>query len=225
MLKIAVKGSVSAFLALVAFGSMLFLPAGTLHYWQAWVFLAVFAVSTWIPSVYLLRTNPAALERRMRGGPLAETRTLQRIVISVMFICFPAMFVVSALDHRFGWSPVPSTVSFVGAALVAIGLGIAMLVVIQNAYAAATVTVESEQTLVSTGLYRLVRHPMYTGNVILLVGIPLALGSYWGLVLVLPGLIALVLRIRDEEALLEQELNGYRDYEQQVHYRLVPYLW
>ena len=218
------KGLVSATLGLVAFGLMLFLPAGTFHYWQAWVFLAVFALSTWIPSVYLMRTNPAALERRMRG-PLTETLTLQRIVIAVQFICFPAIFVVSALDHRFGWSPVPASISLVGDVLVAVGLGIAMLVVIQNGYAAVNVTVEAGQHLVSTGLYGLVRHPMYTGNVILMVGVPLALGSYWGLVLVIPGLIVLALRIRDEEDLLEHELSGYREYTQQVHYRLVPYLW
>jgi protein-S-isoprenylcysteine O-methyltransferase Ste14 len=219
------KGLVSATLGLAAFGLILFLPAGTFHYWQAWVFLAVFALATWIPSVYLMRTNPAALERRMRAGPLAETRTLQRIVITVVFISFPAMFVVSALDHRFGWSPVPATVSLVGDVLVAIGLGIAMLVVIQNGYAAANITVEAEQKVVSTGLYGLVRHPMYTGNVILMIGVPLALGSYWGLVFLIPGLIVLVLRIGDEEHLLRHELNGYREYAQQVHYRLVPYVW
>jgi protein-S-isoprenylcysteine O-methyltransferase Ste14 len=219
------KGLVSAALGLVAFGLMLFLPAGTFHYWQAWVFLAVFALSTWIPSVYLIRTNPAALERRMRAGPLAETRTLQRIVHTVVFICFPAMLVVSALDHRFGWSSVPTMIILVGDILVAVGLGIAMLVVIQNGYAAVNVTVEAEQKVVSTGLYGLVRHPMYTGNVVLMVGVPLALGSYWGLVFVIPGLIVLVLRIRDEEELLDQELTGYREYTRQVHYRLVPYVW
>jgi protein-S-isoprenylcysteine O-methyltransferase Ste14 len=203
---------------------MLFLPAGTFHYWQAWVFLAVFALSTWIPSVYLMRTNPAALERRMRG-PSAETRTLQRILIAVIFVCFPAMFVVSALDHRFGWSPVPAAVSLVGDILVASGLILDMLVIIQNSYAAVNVVVEAGQRLVSSGLYGLVRHPMYTGNVILMLGVPLALGSYWGLVFVIPGLIVLVLRIRDEEGLLEEELPGYSEYEQQVHYRLLPYLW
>jgi len=224
-MKTLVKGAVSAALGLVAFGLMLFLPAGTFHYWQAWVFLAVFAFYTWIPSVYLVRKNPAALERRMHAGPLAETRTLQKIISTVVFICFPAMMVVSALDHRFGWSPVPTTVTVVGDILVAVGLGVAMLVVAQNGYAAANITVESGQTLVSTGLYGLVRHPMYTGNVIMMVGVPLALDSYWGLVFVIPGLIALVLRIGDEEQLLGQELNGYREYAQQVHYRLVPYVW
>jgi protein-S-isoprenylcysteine O-methyltransferase Ste14 len=100
-----------------------------------------------------------------------------------------------------------------------------MLVIIQNGYAAANITVESGQQLVSSGLYGLVRHPMYTGNVVLMLGIPLALGSYWGLFLLLPGVLVLVLRIRDEESLLEQELAGYRDYEQKVQYRLLPYVW
>jgi protein-S-isoprenylcysteine O-methyltransferase Ste14 len=224
-MKTLVKGVVSAALGLVAFGLMLFLPAGTFHYWQAWVFLAVFAFYTWIPSVYLVRKNPAALERRMHAGPLAETRTLQQIVSTVVFICFPAMLVVSALDHRFGWSPVPTTVTVVGDILVAVGLGVAMLVVAQNGYAAANITVESGQTLVSTGLYGLVRHPMYSGSVIMMVGVPLALDSYWGLVFVIPALAALALRIRDEEELLQQQLSGYREYEQQVHYRLVPFVW
>jgi protein-S-isoprenylcysteine O-methyltransferase Ste14 len=219
------KGLVSAILGLIAFGLLLFVPAGTLHYWQAWVFLAVFAVSTWVPSVYLMRTNPAALDRRLRAGPMAEARTLQRIVITALFICFPAMFVLSAMDHRFGWSPVPTAVCLLGDLLVAIGLGMAMLVIIQNGYAAANVTVESGQTLVSTGLYGLVRHPMYTGNVIMMVGTPLALGSYWGLVFLPVGLILLVLRIRDEERLLTEELSGYREYTQRVRYRLAPYLW
>ena len=219
------KGLLSAALGLAVFGLLLFVPAGTLHYWQAWVFLAVFAASTWIPSVYLMRTNPAALERRMRAGPIAETRPLQRILITIVFVTFPAMFVVSALDHRFGWSPVPVPVTVIGDALVALGLGIAMVVVIQNGYAAANVTVEEGQTVVSTGLYALVRHPMYTGNILLIVGVPLALDSYWGLVFVIPGLIVLVARIRDEEHLLADELTGYREYAQQVHYRLLPYLW
>ncbi|MGH3531686.1 MAG: methyltransferase family protein [Mycobacterium sp.] len=224
-MKTVAKGMVSAVLGLLAFGLMLFLPAGTFHYWQAWLFLAVFALVTWIPSVYLIRTNPAALERRMRPGPFAETRMVQKVIISVVFVAFMAMFVVSALDHRFGWSPVPATVSLVGDVLVAIGLGLAMAVIIQNSYAAANVTVEADQKLVSTGLYGIVRHPMYTGNVVMMVGVPLALGSYWGLLFLIPGLIVLAVRIRDEEELLGQELDGYSEYTQRVQYRLAPYVW
>jgi protein-S-isoprenylcysteine O-methyltransferase Ste14 len=224
-MKTAAKGLLSAILGLLSFGALLFWPAGTFHYWQGWAFLAVFALSTWIPTVYLMRTNPAALERRMQAGPKAETRHLQRILIIVIFIAFPATFVLCALDWRFGWSMVPASVSVVGDVLVAVGLGLAMLVIIQNSYAAANVRVEEGQTLASTGLYGLVRHPMYTGNVLLMIGIPLALGSYWGLFLLIPGMVVLVLRILDEEDLLTHELSGYRDYSQKVRYRLLPYVW
>jgi protein-S-isoprenylcysteine O-methyltransferase Ste14 len=203
---------------------LLFLTAGTFNYWQAWV-LVLLAISMGILSTYLLRANPAALQRRIRGGPTAETRMVQKVVIGCFWLSFAAMFVVSVLDHRFGWSAVPTAICLVGDVLVAVGMGVVMLVVIQNSYAAATVRVETGQKLVSTGLYRLVRHPMYTGNVITMVGIPLALGSYWGLVVVVPGVIVLALRIRDEEKLLKGELDGYREYTQKVRYRLVPCVW
>ena len=218
------KALVSGLIGLVVFGFLLFVPAGTFNYWQAWVFL-VMILATWIPSIYLLRANHTLLQRRMRGGPVAETRTVQKVVIAVWYLSMAAMFVVSALDHRFGWSPVPMAICLVGDVLVAVGLGVAMLVVSQNSYAAATVRVEAGQELVSTGLYALVRHPMYIGNLITMVGIPLALASYWGLVFVVPGLIVLALRIRDEEKLLQQELDGYREYTQKVRYRLVPCMW
>jgi protein-S-isoprenylcysteine O-methyltransferase Ste14 len=169
--------------------------------------------------------NPAALQRRMHAGPTAETRTLQKIISVVAFGSLAAMIIVSALDFRFGWSTVPAIVSVAGDVLVAVGLGIAMLVVIQNAYAAANITVETGQQLATTGFYAFVRHPMYFGNLIMMIGVPLALGSYWGLVFIIPGLIVLGLRIGDEEALLRQELGGYREYTQKVHYRLVPYVW
>jgi protein-S-isoprenylcysteine O-methyltransferase Ste14 len=216
----------SGLVGLVVFGLMLFLPARTFDYWQAWVFLLVFfPLSTWIPSIYLMRKNPAALERRMRSGPGAETRTVQKVVMAVLYLSLAAMFVVSALDHRFGWSPVPTAICLAGDVLVAVGRGVVMLVVIQNSYAATTVQVEAGQELVSTGVYGLVRHPMYTSYVIMMVGIPLALGSYWGLVFVIPGLLVIAWRIRDEEKLLQEELDGYREYTKKVRYRLVPSVW
>jgi protein-S-isoprenylcysteine O-methyltransferase Ste14 len=128
---------------------------------------------------------------------------------------------LSALDFRFGWSSAPAAVSVVGDALVAVGLLIAMITTIQNGYAAANIKVESAQTVV----YSVVRRPMHFGNVVLMIGIPLALGSYWGLLLVIPGLAVLVTRILDEEKVLTQQLAGYADYAQRVHARLVPYVW
>jgi protein-S-isoprenylcysteine O-methyltransferase Ste14 len=224
-MKVLLQTLVSVPIGLVVFGLLVFWPAGTFDYWQGWTFIAVFAISTLIPSVYLAVKNPEALRRRTQAGPWSETRTVQKIISVVAFGSLAAMIVLSALDFRFGWSAVPAAVSVIGAVLVALGLGIAMLVVIQNAYAAANITVESGQQLTTTGLYALVRHPMYFGNVIMMIGIPLALGSYWGLVFLIPGLLVLGLRINDEEALLRQELDGYTEYTEEVHHRLVPYVW
>ncbi|MEB3981986.1 isoprenylcysteine carboxylmethyltransferase family protein [Mycobacterium sp. 663a-19] len=224
-MKAILKRLVLGLIELAVLGSLLFLSAGTLNYWQAWLFLAVFAATTWIAGIYVLSTNPDALQRRAGGGPTAETRTVQKAVMGGLWLSLAAMVVVSALDHRFGWSRVPTALCLVGDVLVAVGLTVWMLVVIQNAYAAATIRVEAGQQLVSTGLYGLVRHPMYTGNVIMMAGVPLALGSYWGLVFVAPGVIVLALRIRDEERLLAEELSGYREYTGKVRYRLVPYMW
>lgn len=215
----------SSALGLVAFGAMLFIPAGTFDYWQAWVFTAVFTVTTLVPSIYLARTNPAALQRRMHAGPTAETRAIQKFIMVGAFVGFFGTVVISALDHRFGWSSVPAVVAVAGDVLVATGLGTAMLVVVQNSYAAATVTVEADQPVVSTGLYSVVRHPMYAGNIVLMVGVPLALGSFWGLLLIVPNTLVMVLRILDEERVLDAQLPGYRDYTRLVRYRLVPHLW
>jgi protein-S-isoprenylcysteine O-methyltransferase Ste14 len=218
------KTLVFGVIQLVVLGLLLFLPAGTFDYWQAWV-LVVVAISTWISGVFLLRANPATLQGRMRGGPTAETRMVQKVVMGGLWLSLATMLVVSVLDHRFGWSAVPTAISLVGDVLVAVGLAVPVLAVIQNSYAAVTVQVGEGQKVVSTGLYGLVRHPMYTGNVIMMVGIPIALGSYWGLVFVVPGLIVLAWRIRDEEKLLQEKLGGYREYTQQVRYRLVPCMW
>ncbi len=224
-MKTLVQAALSTAIGLVVFGLLVFWPAGTFDYWRGWAFIAVFAAATLIPSAYLAVRNPDALRRRMQAGPGAETRPLQKLIIAVAFVSMGAMIVISALDFRFQWSTVPAAVSVVGDVLVAVGLTIAMLVTIQNGYAAANITVESGQQLSSTGWYGFVRHPMYFGNVILMIGIPLALGSYWGLLIVIAGLLVLALRINDEEELLTQELAGYRDYMQKVHYRLVPYVW
>jgi len=224
-MSIGVRATVQSVIALLAFGVLLFVPAGTLHYWQAWVFLAVFTIGSLYSAVYLFRKNPAVVERRMRAGPKAETRPVQKVVTSAISIVFIGVLVFSALDHRFGWSPVPPAVSLIGDALVAIGLGTAMFTVNQNSYAAANIVVEETQTVTSTGLYGTVRHPMYMGGLIMFAGIPLALDSCWGLAVVVPVVIAVVVRIADEEKLLNQELAGYREYASKVHHRLVPYVW
>jgi protein-S-isoprenylcysteine O-methyltransferase Ste14 len=224
-MNIGIRLTASSVSGIVATGLILFWPAGTLNYWQGWLFIAVFTAATIVPTIYLARTNPAALLRRMRAGPRAEARAAQKIIITGSLVDLFAMMAFSAFDHRMGWSTVPVGVCLLGVVLVAAGLGIAMLVIIENSYAAATVTVETGQTVASGGLYKLVRHPMYVGDVIMMLGIPLALGSYWGLLFVIPGVAVLVFRILDEEKLLTHELPGYREYAQRVRYRLVPTVW
>src|SRR5262245_55550726 len=224
-MSIGLKASVSGVVGLALFGVALFLPAGTFDYWQAWLFIAVFIATSVGPTVYWGHKRPEVLRRRMNAGPAAETRLAQKIIVTAIQLWFFAVLVVSALDHRFGWSHVPIPVVLAGNVLVVGGLGLTLLVVQQNSYAAANITVEAEQQLVSTGLYGLVRHPMYFGALIMAAGIPLALGSYWGLVAIIPGVVVLAFRILDEEKLLRQDLPGYPEYMQKVHSRLLPYVW
>jgi protein-S-isoprenylcysteine O-methyltransferase Ste14 len=223
--ELALQAMASSLAGLALFGLLLFWPAGTFDYWQAWVFIAVFSIVSTVPSIYWMLRRPEVLRRRMNAGPANETRPAQKIASIGAFLSFTAVMVISALDHRFGWSHVHSAVAILGDALVAVGLGIAMLVVQQNSYAAANITVEADQKLVSTGLYGFVRHPMYFGALIMMIGIPPALDSYWGLVVLAPGLFVLAFRITDEEKMLTRELAGYGAYTQQVHYRLMPYVW
>ncbi|OAN41451.1 methyltransferase family protein [Mycolicibacterium iranicum] len=224
-MKTAAQALVSTIFGIAFFGVALFVPAGTVHYWQAWVFVAVFATATMIPSLVLAVRYPDALARRMKAGPAAESRPAQRIIISLTIGLVFVTFVLSALDHRFGWSSVPTWLVIVGNILVAVGLSIAQLVIVQNNYAAATIRVEADQPLVSTGLYGLVRHPMYLGTVIMMIGTPPALDSLWGLLAVVAAVPVLAARILDEEKMLNAELAGYRDYTQQVRYRLIPGVW
>jgi protein-S-isoprenylcysteine O-methyltransferase Ste14 len=224
-MKTAIQAVTTSIIGFAVFLLLVFLPAGTFDYWRGWTFIVVFALATMIPSVYLAATNPAALQRRMQAGPAAESRPVQKVISTFAFVSMGAMIVVSALDYRFGWSSVPAAVSVLGDVLVGAGLLIAMITTIQNGYAAANITVESDQKVVSTGVYSVVRHPMYFGNVVMMIGVPLALGSYWALLFVIPGLSVLATRILDEEKALAQDLDGYDEYTHKVHYRLVPGVW
>ena len=207
----------------VFFGLILFVPAGTFAYWQAWVFIAVFTFVTTVPNVYLAINDPAALERRMRAGQ--ETRPVQRVLIVALFLLMPAVMAFCALDHRFGWSPVPAAATVCGDVLVLGGLTMAMAVILQNRYAAANIAVDSGQQVISTGLYAVVRHPMYTGAMIMAVGTPMALDSWWGLAGIVPVVAVFVVRILDEEKALVDDLDGYREYLRHTRFRLVPHVW
>jgi protein-S-isoprenylcysteine O-methyltransferase Ste14 len=225
MTNLAAKAWIALFALAVVMGLLLFIPAGTVHYWQAWIYLSIFTGASVLTTLYLLKKDPALLMRRMSGGPTAEKRKTQKIIMVFTSAGFIAMLVVSALDHRFGWSDVPTALAITGDLLVAIGFYFIFLVYRENTFTSATIEVAENQTVISTGPYAIVRHPMYASASLYLLGTPLALGSYYGVVVVFVTLPFLIWRLYDEERFLAANLRGYSEYQQRVRHRLVPFIW
>jgi len=210
---------------LAIMAAIIFLPAWTLDYWQAWVLLAIFFASALAITLYLMKNDPQLLERRVVAGPGAEQEKSQNVIQALAAFAFVAMFVVSALDHRFAWSTVPPLVSALGDILVAVGFYLVFLVFKENTFASGTIEVGAEQHVIGTGPYALVRHPMYMGALVMLAGVPLALGSLWGLLALIPMTLVLIARLLDEEKFLARNLAGYSDYQNKVKHRLLPLIW
>jgi protein-S-isoprenylcysteine O-methyltransferase Ste14 len=218
--------SLGSFLAgALLLGLLLFVPAGTFDYWQAWLFIAVFMITFSVFGIYFSVKDPQLMERRKQAGPGAEQSTLQKIVATVALTSLFAVFVICGLDHRFDWSHMPSFIAWGGDALVAVSFYMYYLVFKENSFGASNIRVEENQKVVSTGPYALVRHPMYSVGFLFLAGIAFGLGSWWALLLLVIAIPMLVIRILDEEKVLAKELPGYTGYLQKVRYRLVPYLW
>src|SRR5262245_30600755 len=213
-----------AFLAVVM-GLAIFLAAGTVRYWQAWIYLTLFFGLSAILTLDLIRRDPALLERRLKAGPVAEPRPLQRVIMLGASLGFIGLLVVPALDFRFKWSAVPLGAIVLGYILFVIGFGFIGRVYRENTYPSATIQVAEGQRVITTGPYAVVRHPMYASALLYIVGTPLALGSYWGLLAVAFMVPFLLWRLVDEERVLARELPGYVEYQQQVRYRLVPHVW
>jgi protein-S-isoprenylcysteine O-methyltransferase Ste14 len=192
-------------------------------YWQSKVLAAVYVVGS-LPIIAHLLTHPALLRRRL-NAVIGERDPRQRLIVSLAVLCIGAQVIVATTDHRFGWSDVPVPVVLFGDLLVATGLLLVWLVFRANQFAAATVQVEAEQTVIAAGPYAIVRHPMYSAGLLLFLGIPLALASWWGLV-AFPPLVALIVwRLTEEERYLVAHLPGYDDYRARVAHRLVPGVW
>jgi protein-S-isoprenylcysteine O-methyltransferase Ste14 len=209
----------------IVMGALLFLPAGTLNYWEAWVFVAVFFACSAGIGIWLMIRDPKLLERRMKVGPAAEKDPAQKIIVLFALLSFAGQMVFSAFDHRFGWSDVPPPVAILGNILIALSYLVFYFVFKENTYGAATIQVEENQRVISTGPYALVRHPMYAGALILILGIPLALGSWWSLLMFIPGVAGIIWRLLEEEKFLSRNLVGYTEYKDRVRYRLVPFVW
>ena len=213
-----------AFLMLVL-GLALFLSAGSLGFWQAWVYLGVFGGCTILISVYLFRHDPRLLASRVQAGPTAETQRSQQVIQSLASLFFIAIFVVAGLDFRFHWSHTPPVLSLVSDGFVALGFFIVFLVFRENTYTSAVIEVAEEQKVISSGPYSLVRHPMYSGVILLLVFTPLALGSWVGLPFPLPLIVVVIARLLEEEKYLSAKLPGYAAYRSKVRYHLIPFIW
>jgi protein-S-isoprenylcysteine O-methyltransferase Ste14 len=210
----------------VVFLAVLFIPAGTVDYWQAWAFVGTLLVSSLLVTIYMALHERELLESRLRMGPTAEKTSAQKVITAVGLLVFVATFVITVLDHRFGWSPrVPAYLSILGDALGALGIYVYFLVVKENRYAASTIEVIEGQTVISTGPYAVVRHPMYSGAVLVFMGTPLALGSWWGLLFTPLFFGWFAWRLSNEEQFLRTNLPGYEEYLRKVRYRLVPHLW
>lgn len=218
-----------AWLALIVLGMvmslLLFVPAGTVHYWQAWAYLSIFMGASILTTLYLMRRDSVLLGRRMSGGPLAEKRRIQKFIMLCTSIDFIALLVVPAFDRRFGWSAVPFGAAVSGDVLVAIGFYLIFRVYRENTFASATIELAENQRTIFTGPYAIVRHPMYASACLYLLGTPLALGSYWAFVPIAVMFPFLLWRLFDEESFLVKNLAGYVEYQKRVPHRLVPFVW
>lgn len=206
----------------IVLGFLLFLPAGTFFYWQAWIYLVVLALSIVGITIYLIIKDPALLKRRISVGANAEKEKSQKIIQFIGQFAFISCYIISSLDHRFGWSTVSFPLVIFSDIMVLLGFYIVFLVFKQNTFTSAVIEVAEEQKVISTGPYALVRHPMYSGTLLVLFATPIALGSYWGLLAFIPITYIIIWRLREEEKFLAKNLHGYTEYCNEVHWRLVP---
>jgi protein-S-isoprenylcysteine O-methyltransferase Ste14 len=202
----------------------LFLSAGTIDYWQAWVYFVV-GILTSVPLVLYIAKDPILLESRSKIGPTVEQRPFQKFIVWCLMIPVITMFILPGLDHRFGWSSVPLWLSIFGDILILFSMWMVYRVFRANSFGSATVEVIKEQKVISTGPYAIVRNPMYTGASMYFIGMALALGSFWALIPAVLIMLGFVVRLFDEEKLLARDLVGYTEYQKKVTYHLVPFVW
>ena len=223
--KIILKASLGFLNLAIMLGLSIFLPAWTLNYWQGWFYYFVFMFSCLLITIYFFIKDPALIQRRLKAGPTAETQKSQKIIQALSSLFFIGIFIVSGLDHHYGWSYVPGILCIIADIFAAVGFLIVFFVFKENSYTSSIIEVGDEQKVISSGLYNKVRHPMYSGAFLMLIVTPFALGSITGLIPVIGIILAIILRLLDEEKYLMKNLSGYKEYMEKVRFRLIPGVW
>ncbi len=216
------KVLVRIILGIIILGCIFFIPAGTVRYWEAWIWLGILFIPMSFVFMYLIKNAPEIIERRLQ---MREKQKPQKLIIQLSLLTSVIAFVIPGLDHRFGWSNVPTGVVVVADLCVLAGYLFFFRVLRENAYASRIIEVVKDQPVIQTGPYAVVRHPMYVAVLIMYGLSPLALGSWWAMLAMIPLPITLAFRIHNEEKVLLQDLPGYREYTEKVRYRLIPYIW
>ena len=207
---------------LLLVGLLLFLPAGTFAFWQAWLLMGILFVPMFLAGLVMMQKSPALLRKRLDAR---EAQSEQRAVIALSGLMFLAAFIVAGLNFRFGWIVLPDWVSYVSAVVFLLAYGLYAEVLRENVWLSRTVEVQENQKVIDTGLYGLVRHPMYMSTLLLFLSMPLVLGSVISLAIMLVYIPIIAKRIRNEEQVLENGLEGYTDYKKRVRYKVIPFVW
>ena len=221
-MKLLFNALIKFFIGLLLVGTLLFLPAGSFGYTNGWLFMGLLFVPMLLLGIVMLIKSPSLLEKRLNAN---EKEKAQKGVVAVSGLLFVFGFIVAGLDYRFGWSEMPEWVVITASVILLASYALYGEVMRENAYLSRTIEIQENQKVVSTGLYGIVRHPMYAVTVWLFLSIPLTLGSWWSFLCFFPYLAVIIIRIINEEKLLESGLDGYSDYKNKVKYRLFPFIW
>ena len=220
--KLLLNAGIKYFVGLLLIGMLIFWPAGTFEYWNGWLFIGLLFVPMFLLGVILFWKAPALLEKRLNTK---EKEGTQQKVVALSGLLFLIGFVAASLDFRFGWTGVPVWLVIVASVILLVSYGLYAEVMRENVYLSRTVEVQENQKVVDTGLYGVVRHPMYAVTILLFLSFPLVLGSWIGFLLFLHYPILIAVRIKNEEMVLEQGLEGYAEYKKRVKYRIIPFIW